>query len=604
MDSYNYPTNPQNIPPEYLIITSTAFAQEMVALKNWKRAHGIPAEIYTVENDIYPNYPGRDNAEKVRNFIKDKDTTGAWYVLLAGNRDVVPIRYTYPGNVSTPPALTSQQICDLYYADLNGDWDVDGNGVWGEPTQDHPDLGADIFVGRVAISHTGDAATWLDKLSNYVEDPGGLGSDAYLANVIISSADQMRDAGQAVLIGNSFDNWFHIDSLTLAEIPNGHDTMPTSPSGALVVSVLSDPSYGYYLSLNHGSPDWYCVRSDSLNVSDRSGVTSSQERSVGSDWGCTGNIINSGREYIHSSMACDLGGMDCVDWYNPIPYFVPTCFAERDLLIGGGSVGGTFNTRWGWCGSSYHIEISRTQLLCGDFCDHILSKAHYAAKSTFGGSLRDLLYGNTFFGDPGMVVWTYDPGLLRVDLPPKLYRDITQTISLTVRDNQTQIGLSNVLVTLSKGNEVYDRGFTDVSGQVSLASKPDTEGYLKVVCTRPNFLSFIDSIIVKTYCDSAIAGDANGDNVLGNGDVTFLARYFKGLGTPPPDSCMCTEGSSFLYHAGDANGNCEFRGSDLTYLVAYFKGQAPAPHFCTTCPLPNPLRVNTLPSSKNISLTE
>lgn len=598
IDTYNYPVNPQNIPPDYIIITSTAFAQELVALKNWKKVHGIPAEIFTLETDIYPNYSGRDNPEKIRNFIIDKARDGAAYILLAGNRDVVPIRYAFHGNAYSPPPVADQQICDLYYADLNGDWEIDGDGVWGEPTHDSPDLAADIYVGRVAIGHDGEAATWLDKLSNYCEDPGGVGSDAYLANVIISSADQMRDLGEAPVVGMAFDDWFHIDSLTLAEMPNGGDLNPTSPIGPDVISRLSSPSYGYYISLNHGSPDYYAVRTRGYNTAPRASVTTSYERNpLPFDWGWIGNVINECREYVHSSAACDLGGLDCADLYRPEPYFVPTCYAERDLIMEGGSVAGTFNTRWGWCATSYEIEIARTALLCGELCDHILAKAHYGAKTTFGGRLRDLLYGNTFFGDPSMVVWTYDPGLLLVEHPSNVYRDIAQTVTIRVKDSQTQIYLSNVFVTLSKGDEVYDRGLTDVTGRVYLTTRPNTVGYLKIVCTRPNFIGSVDSIIVKTFCDSAVAGDANGNGYCQGGDVTFLQRYLAGTGPHPPDSCMCTESGTFLYHAADANGNCAVQGGDVTYLVAYFKGQVPPPHFCTTCPVPGPilLRTNIIP---------
>ncbi len=64
-----------------------------------------------------------------------------------------------------------------------------------------------------------------------------------------------------------------------------------------------------------------------------------------------------------------------------------------------------------------------------------------------------------------------------------------------------------------------------------------------------------------------LPGDANGDgNVLGS-DVTYLVRYFKGLG-PAPNPIL----------AGDTNGDCNVLGSDVTYLVRYFKGLGPAPH--------------------------
>jgi hypothetical protein len=84
-----------------------------------------------------------------------------------------------------------------------------------------------------------------------------------------------------------------------------------------------------------------------------------------------------------------------------------------------------------------------------------------------------------------------------------------------------------------------------------------------------------------------VPGDVNGDgNVMGN-DVTYGVRYFKGLGTPPPDSCPYDGG--WLYSAGDANGNCVFTGSDVTFLVAYFKGYNPEILWCPDTPPENPI---------------
>ncbi len=69
-------------------------------------------------------------------------------------------------------------------------------------------------------------------------------------------------------------------------------------------------------------------------------------------------------------------------------------------------------------------------------------------------------------------------------------------------------------------------------------------------------------------------GDINGDGQRIGADVTYGVRYFKGVGSQPPDSCYLDSASTYLYVAADVNGNCEFRGSDITRLVAYFKSTA------------------------------
>lgn len=101
---------------------------------------------------------------------------------------------------------------------------------------------------------------------------------------------------------------------------------------------------------------------------------------------------------------------------------------------------------------------------------------------------------------------------------------------------------------------------------------------------------------VPSGCDY-VPGDANGDgNVMGN-DVTYSVRYFKGLGSPPPDSCPYD--GDWLYSGGDANGNCVYAGSDVTYLVAYFKGINPSILWCPdTLPAGGPVVL-----SRNIDVT-
>ncbi len=86
-----------------------------------------------------------------------------------------------------------------------------------------------------------------------------------------------------------------------------------------------------------------------------------------------------------------------------------------------------------------------------------------------------------------------------------------------------------------------------------------------------------------------IPGDINGDgDVMGN-DVTYGVRYFKGLGSQPPDSCWNDSTSSWLYSGSDTNGNCQFTGSDITFLVAYFKGYNPEVLWCPQTPPTNPI---------------
>jgi len=81
-----------------------------------------------------------------------------------------------------------------------------------------------------------------------------------------------------------------------------------------------------------------------------------------------------------------------------------------------------------------------------------------------------------------------------------------------------------------------------------------------------------------------IPGDINGDGTVIGSDVTYAVNYFRGAGSPPPDSVWLESSQSWLYAAGDANGSCSFIGADVTYLVNYFRGIFEEILFCPEAP--------------------
>lgn len=156
----------------YLIITNEALKnsagaytfQDLAAAKN---ASGLQTRIITVEY-IYPNYPGNDEQEKIRNFIIDAyQTWGIEYVLLGGDGDrvnlggesgdnIIPARGLY---ASAYGEVDFNITSDLYYAGLDGNWNDDEDLMWGEPGED--DLFAEVYVGRAPVDSE-------EELSNFV----------------------------------------------------------------------------------------------------------------------------------------------------------------------------------------------------------------------------------------------------------------------------------------------------------------------------------------------------------------------------------------------------------------------------------------------------
>jgi len=155
---------------KYVIITNDAMKDAFQPLADWKTKKGVPAKIVTVSS-IVANYTGIDTQERIRNFINDtRMNRGTEWILLGGDTDVVPHRGGYGYVLSDPPEEDTGIPADLYYSDLDGNWNADGDLIYGEVTDD-VDLYPDVFVGRAPVNTIAEAHTFVDKMLTYEKIP-------------------------------------------------------------------------------------------------------------------------------------------------------------------------------------------------------------------------------------------------------------------------------------------------------------------------------------------------------------------------------------------------------------------------------------------------
>ena len=206
---------------EYVIITSSPLVEYCETLAEYKCATGIKTEVKIVE-DILPLYSGRDDAEKLREYLKVFYADGGKYVLMAGDETILPIRYAYHSSTTTDIDLDQLQIADLYFADTDGDWNADGDNVWGERTVDLADLTPELYVGRLPFNTAIQMNNYVNKLIAYETNPGN-GNTDYLERTFFFCSDQMRDYpdGQHGFIAQAFPEYFEVDSSAGAEIISG-----------------------------------------------------------------------------------------------------------------------------------------------------------------------------------------------------------------------------------------------------------------------------------------------------------------------------------------------------------------------------------------------
>jgi hypothetical protein len=168
---------------DYVIITSEmlkgADEPNFQTLADWKNQRGVRTAIVTVE-EIYGAYkyiPHKDDQEMIRNFIRDVfQNNNVTYILLGGDGDGARIGgETWPDNTvpsrslrccwiygDCPPSIAS----DLYYACLDGNFNANGNQIYGEE-EDDTDLLAEVYVGRAPVDSAEELNNFVRKTISY-----------------------------------------------------------------------------------------------------------------------------------------------------------------------------------------------------------------------------------------------------------------------------------------------------------------------------------------------------------------------------------------------------------------------------------------------------
>ncbi len=159
-----YEDGPQPLQTEeYIIITNSTMQSTFQQLADWKANFVNGTGVYTL-SWIYSNYTGVDNAEKVRNFIKDWYTNhGTKWVLMGGDIAAVPYRgfYIYAGGYTD-----YDMLADMYFRCLDGTFNDDGDSRWAEPN-DGVDWYPEVAVGRASCETVVEAQNFVNKVIAY-----------------------------------------------------------------------------------------------------------------------------------------------------------------------------------------------------------------------------------------------------------------------------------------------------------------------------------------------------------------------------------------------------------------------------------------------------
>lgn len=251
---------------EYVIITNSSLASAFEPFAQWKRAKGYNVGIVDIADILSNSYLSNgdlisginDDAGKLRQYLTySYNSVGTKYALLGGDASIIPTRYGYAHSIFAGGCKYIPS--DLYFSELNSNWDKNNNGFYGE-RQDSLEYGVEIYVGRLLCTSSSEVKNWITKLLRYEIHPG-YGDYSYLGRALFSQSDQMQYNGEAESIKQKLNG--HITCTILNEQPSYKARNPIAPLGQDIISSINTTHYGLLGNFNHGGPLSYGVATDS-----------------------------------------------------------------------------------------------------------------------------------------------------------------------------------------------------------------------------------------------------------------------------------------------------------------------------------------------------
>ncbi len=493
-------------PVDMVIITSSDQAAEYQLLADFRTKIGVSTVVRTVDW-IKANYTnGVDTPETIRNFIRDAVSKwGTAWVLLGGDTDVIPIRFGYTTAYGTEEIPT-----DLYYSNLDGNWNADGDAVFGEAwagsgnTGDNADLYPDVWVGRLTSTDATTAGEMVAKTLSYQQSPP-LG---YQNRMVFASEVLFPDnwtPGMSIQYDGAVVSEDAIDSLQVQNGPVRLYENYTAWPGA-----VAEYKQTVIDSVNAGCGIFHHVGHGYINTMS---VGLLHETLINSD---ADALTNGDKTFLLYAVNCTSAAVD----FN--------CIAERFLGdANGGAVSVVGSTRLDFPNTGryyqnefYGLVFQRGVTELGKA--QAMAKVPYVPFSTQDNTNRWTQFTLIYLGDPDLDLWTDVPGTLSVSHNGTFtLGQGTYTVSV-LRDGSP---VDSARVALFKDGDAYAVGYTDGSGQAALPFRPDETGSFSVGVYAKGALPYLDTGTVTApgaapyvfALGQGITDDGSGSTV-GNGD--------------------------------------------------------------------------------------
>ncbi len=429
---------------DYLIITSAALSSTFDNLADWKENRNsmgsiyadIRAKVVTLEeiraNSALWGVPsshggtGNDTQTLVRNFIiAAHQEWGVDYVLIGGDNEIIPSRILRVPDQISNYVLYNEVLGDIYYSGLSGNWDLDGDGTYGEYLgfgNDEADMLAEVYVGRAPVSNVVEAGNFVNKTIQY--ERAYVEQYSYDILLVGEKLDDVPTYGDDYK-DEVFNEVLADEGLTKVTLYERNDTFSTA-------NVLREMEAGVHLinHMGHGNP-YYMVGIDQVEAAS----------------------LDNALPFIVYSQACHGAAFDSG------PEYPNDCVAEELVTGDGGAVAVIGNSRFGWYspgstdGASQQFDLSFFSQVFDDDVTSLgkalsQSKQEHVGEST-SGSMRWVYMELNLLGDPETRVLMpergeHDLAVVEVDAERAVMGEEGQ-ISVRVQN----LGKSNELGTVS-----------------------------------------------------------------------------------------------------------------------------------------------------------
>ncbi len=354
-----------------LIITTPELAASFQPLKDYHDANGVPTEIH-LTSDIGSTAP-----DDIRSHIQwEYFNQGIDWVIIGADDDILPAKDLW---VEMSPGGEAETAMpgDLYFSCLDGVWNFDGDGQWGEPTDGDGggdvDLIADVFVGRASVGNTTEADRFVTKTLHYINASGQYLTKAQFVGEYLGFGD-IADYG-----GN------YLDELEDGSSEHGYTTVGI-PSASYNISRL------YERDQTWGKTDLAALINDGIHILQHLGHGSEDQAMKLYNSDITGLLTNTDLCFVYSQ-TCLAGHFDGTD-----------CWAETmNIKTDNGAFAVIMNARYGF--GEFSSTDGASQRFNREFWDAIYSMSEL--KPELGRALCDSKEDNIWRVNDDYMRWVY-----------------------------------------------------------------------------------------------------------------------------------------------------------------------------------------------------